>query len=188
LSAALSFVGSAASLTAVELDGALTYSRAVKLGEGLVCVCLVLASSACGSSVTDFEGVWVARHVEGDNSCIGEYESDDPGYKIRLRAGTDSDLEYVSYDFEDPTKVTCVQAFSVDGNVATIEDDQDCSFEYSSTDSVTGEIVTQTMRISFSEDRLEVDGDELEERGESRAVSADTDCSEAFRIEFELEE
>jgi hypothetical protein len=160
----------------------------MKLAEGLLWVCLVLSSSACGSNVSDFEGVWVARHVEADNSCIGEYENEDPGYKIRLRAGEDSDLEYVSYDFEDPTKVTCVQSFSVDGNVATIEDDQDCSFEYETIDSVTGESVTQTMRISFSEDRLEVNGDELEERGESRAVSGDTDCSEDFRIQFELEE
>jgi hypothetical protein len=146
----------------------------------LVCV---LGVSGCGG-VSDFEGLWAARSESGTSSCQGEYELEDPDFTIRLREGEDADLEYVSLDAVDLSKETCVQEFSVDGDVAEIEDGQDCTLEYESVDDA-GEPITVTDRLSFSQDRLEVDGDSLHETGKLRRVGSNgTDCTVEFEIDF----
>lgn len=158
----------------------------MKLGEGwLGAVCVALATSACGG-VSDFEGLWAARSSEGTSSCYGDYENDEPDFTIRLRAGEDADLEYVSLAPDDLTEETCVQDFSVDGDVATIEKNQDCTFEYEGVDPDSSLTTTFVLRVSFLEDRLELDGDRLREEGESVSVADDgVECQEEFRLEFE---
>ncbi|HEY3493208.1 MAG TPA: hypothetical protein VGK73_00925 [Polyangiaceae bacterium] len=150
---------------------------------GIWIVVCGLVASGCGG-VSDFEGLWAARSESGTSSCAGEYEFEDPDFTIRLREGADADLEYVSLDPMDLSKETCVQEFSVDGDVAEIEAGQDCTYEYEGVDDA-GQPVTITDHLSFSRDRLELDGDSLRETGESLRVSSDgAECTVEFEIDF----
>lgn len=149
---------------------------------GAILVCLLALFGCSGAS--DFEGLWDARSYSGENSCYGEYEDDSPDYVIRLRTGGASDLQYVSFDPTDASEETCVQDFSVDGDVAEIEDGEDCTFEYESVDQM-GNPVTVTSHVSYSRDRLKLEGESIHETGTFHSVTSDgQDCTEDFEIHF----
>lgn len=146
---------------------------------------VMLGSSAlaCGPDVSDFEGLWAAQQSNGSNSCTGPYqETSGYSFTMRLRAGEDSDLEYVSLDQEDLTRETCVQTFSVDGDTATMEGVQKCSEPTDGTDPETGDPIESEVVITYMWDELVVDGDLLHESVSWKA--GDSECVDSFEIEF----
>jgi hypothetical protein len=147
-------------------------------------VMLVSLALGCGPDVSDFEGLWSAQMSSGTSSCTGPYETNAPSFTMRLRAGDDSDLEYVTLDPQDLTKETCVQTLSVDGDTATMEGEQSCSQVSSQLDEQTGEIVETVVVINYTSDKLVLDGDTLHESVVWN-VADDSDCISSFEIDFE---
>jgi hypothetical protein len=147
---------------------------------------VMLGSSAlgCGPDVSDFEGLWAAHKSNGGNSCTGPYtETSDNPFTMRLRAGQDSDLEYVSLDQEDLTRETCVQTFSVDGDTATMIGEQDCSQPSQQVDEQTGDLIETVLVTTYTRDELVLDGDSLHE-SVSWKIGDDADCIDSLEIDF----
>jgi hypothetical protein len=152
-------------------------------------VMLGCGALGCGSdeeSVANFEGLWTAQRSSGSSSCSGPYPNMEAyPFTMRLRAGSSSDLEYVTLDNADLTKETCVQTFSVDGDTATMEGAQDCTQTVQETDPVSGELLFTTIELvtTYTRDKLVVDGDALHESVSWKVPSA-PECTDSFEIDF----
>lgn len=160
--------------------------RQVSLVWAALLGCCALACGSESEGVGNFEGLWVAQRSTGSSSCTGPYpDMEAYPFTMRLRAGASSDLEYVTLDTADLTKETCVQTFSVDGDTATMEGEQNCTQTIQDTDPVSGEVLPTTIELvtTYTRDKLVVDGDALHESVSWKVENA-PECTDSFEIDF----
>jgi hypothetical protein len=166
-----------------------------------LCCSLGLLVLACGGSkendrgddheddnVSGFVGHWVSTRTANTDSCAGAFEGDG-GFRIELREGDASDLEFVEFSQTEPGKISCVQRFDVRGNVANLKGEQACDYE-STTFDETGEEIVSTTHTIYTADRIELlDNGTLAEEGASEFENPDGEiCKNTFEVDYERED
>jgi hypothetical protein len=135
--------------------------------------------------VEDFLGRWVATENSGTDSCAEPFQGNG-GFEMELKEGDSSDLEYVEFDFFDPSKVACTQRFDVRDGVARLAGEQACDYETITSDPVTGDEIIGSRHVVYTSDRVGLNEDDtLSEAGASHYVAETGEtCNTTFAIEF----